>query len=264
MRKIIGLSPFIILFVLLVLPVSAQVATYFTLTSVDTTSCTPGNFIAVSFNYGVAATDSSTHIWTLTNQRTGMSNGPVNVGPFAGATGPNFFNNTPVNTVPVGTQADDVLIQQVVATSNLGPGTTSSLVFDCTTGLPPTVPSVASIPTQTPQIIQPVFFDGRINNYDTGNPVVVYGHDFENGRGLVIYNTNGVLLLEVRPEAIEAVAECPDSNTLIASNGEGVSVYRLVGTCDFQVIAPTADPAKNYIMIFSELFHNAGYTSHEE
>ena len=257
MQKIIKLSFFVAIFALMAIPALAQITTYFTLFGVDITSCTPGNFIAVSFEYGVAAGDNSTHIWTLTNPRTGTSNGPVNVGPFAGASGPNNFNNTSVNTVPAGTQPGDVLIQQVVATSNLGPGTTSSLTFDCTTGLPP----VNSLTTGT---MQPAFFDGRINNYDTGNPVVVYGHDFENGRGLVIYDTDGVLLLEVTPAAIEAVAECPDVNTLIASNGAGVSVYRLAGTCDYQVVAPTADPGKVYIMIFPELFHNAGYTSHEE
>lgn len=108
----------------------------------------------------------------------------------------------------------------------------------------------------------PAFFDGRINNCDTGNRIVIYGHEYDSGRGLLIMDTEGNNLLLVSVEQIAAVAECPDTNTLIASGG-GVSVYRLAGSCGYQVNGSAAD-GKTYVVIFDELYANAGYTSHEE
>jgi hypothetical protein len=108
----------------------------------------------------------------------------------------------------------------------------------------------------------PYFYDGRINNCDTGNWAVIYGHDYDSGRGLLITDTEGNTLLQVSSEQIAAVPECPDSNTLIASGG-GVSVYRLAGSCDYQVNSPAAD-GKTYVVNFDTLYTDGGYTSREE
>lgn len=119
--------------------------------------------------------------------------------------------------------------------------------------------ATASVPTSNRC---PVFFDGRINDCDTGNWIVIFGHDYGSGRGLLITDTEGNNLLQISPEQIAGVVECPDSNTLIASGG-GVSVYRLAGTCNYQVNGSAAD-GKTYVVIFDELYANSGYTSHEE
>jgi hypothetical protein len=108
----------------------------------------------------------------------------------------------------------------------------------------------------------PTFTDGRINNWDTGNPVVVYGHDGETGRGLVIYSPDGELLLVVSSDEIEAVGNCPAENTLIASAGK-VELYRL-RDCRYQLNAPSLDGTKTYVLIFNDLYENTGYSSHEE
>lgn len=141
---------------------------------------------------------------------------------------------------------------------NSGGSTWSASCTDTPPPAPPAPPSSPSITTYP----CPVFFDGRINNCDTGNKIVIYGHDYETGRGLLITDTEGNNLLLVSPEQIAAVAECPDTNTLIASGG-GVSVYRLARTCEFQVNAAAAD-GKTYVVIFNELYADTGYSSHEE
>jgi hypothetical protein len=116
--------------------------------------------------------------------------------------------------------------------------------------------------TDLPVDLQPAFTDGRLNNWDMGNPVVVYGYDDETRRGLHIYSTAGILLLEVSSEQIAAVAECPSENTLIASAG-AVELYRLTN-CKYQLNAPSLDGTKIYTMIFNALYVNTGYTSYEE
>jgi hypothetical protein len=109
--------------------------------------------------------------------------------------------------------------------------------------------------------LQPNFSDGRINNWDVAAPVVVYGQDFENGRGLAVYSPQGELLL-VHPDEIAAVPECPLQNTVIA-NGDKIGLYRLAN-CHYQINAPTLDGAKTYVLIFDAFFANTGYHSHEE
>jgi hypothetical protein len=107
----------------------------------------------------------------------------------------------------------------------------------------------------------PSFRDGRINNFDMAAPVVAYGHDFETGRGLVVYSPEGALLLEVHPEAIVSVEDCPAENTLILRSGD-VALYRL-SSCLYQLNAPSLDGTKTYVLIFDSLYTPA-YISYEE
>jgi hypothetical protein len=122
----------------------------------------------------------------------------------------------------------------------------------------------------------PVFYDGRINNYDTGTPVVLYGKaDADDNWRLEVYNADGTgLLVVVYPEMIAAVPECPDENTLIYNDETtGISLWRLpvrmvtedgVNVCPFQLNAPSTEAGKTYIIIFDALYPNSYYQSHEE
>lgn len=121
------------------------------------------------------------------------------------------------------------------------------------------------------QSLCPIFFDGRINNCDTFNPVVLYGYQDENDNwGLDIYGANGEgLMLRVTPEEIADVAECPDSNsTIIYDNATDIGLYRLSKgsnrICPFQLNAPTSDGSKTYVIIFDSLYQNSYYESWEE
>ncbi|MDQ7036321.1 MAG: choice-of-anchor R domain-containing protein [Anaerolineae bacterium] len=169
----------------------------------------------------------------------------------SGSTSPVYWANDNANTAPSGSYT------YIGYTFN----NTSSMTFNSFTLNVSAVPSDEASGANLP-----AFFDGRINNYDTGNPIIVYGQAFEEGeRGLTIYDTEGVLLLVVTPAEIAAVPECPDTNTLIAASAStGVAVYRLAGSCLYQVNAPTGEAGKVYILIFNGLFANAGYTSYEE
>ena len=95
----------------------------------------------------------------------------------------------------------------------------------------------------------PCFTDGRINRCDAGSRIVIYPHDYENGRGLLIVSVTGENLLELLPEQVASVPECPETNTLIYSQNE-VEVYRLAGSCQFQVNAPAAH-GKTYVVQFA-------------
>jgi hypothetical protein len=107
----------------------------------------------------------------------------------------------------------------------------------------------------------PSFSDGRLNRYDMAAPVVVYAHEYETGLGLVVYSPEGALLLEVRPEALANLADCPEENTLIVASGE-VALYRLT-SCVYQLNAPSLDGTKTYVLIFDS-FDGLGYISYEE
>jgi hypothetical protein len=131
-------------------------------------------------------------------------------------------------------------------------------------------------PDATSEPLRPTFFDGRINDFDTGSPAVLFGYDYGDGQwGLHVYDANGEgLLLEVRSEEIAAVAECPEENTLIAENEDtGVALYRLTvrpaadgisTVCPFQLNAPTGEAGKVYIIIFDGLQPHSRYVSWEE
>ena len=108
--------------------------------------------------------------------------------------------------------------------------------------------------------------DGRINNNDAAAPVVVYGIDRPNGRGLIIYaidaDDRGYEALLIEPEQIASIPNCPTTNTLIGSNSTlNIMVYRLT-SCEFQVNAFTAS-GKLYTLIFTSPYPNIGYTSFE-
>jgi len=106
-----------------------------------------------------------------------------------------------------------------------------------------------------------LFFDGRINNNDPAAPVIVFGHDFDDGRGLIMYSSDDRELLVVTPEQLANVPDCPAENTLIASNSaENIDLYRLT-TCEYQVNAPTS-AGKTYVLIFEALYP-VGYESYE-
>lgn len=107
------------------------------------------------------------------------------------------------------------------------------------------------------------FTDDRINNNDPGSPVAAYGHDFEDGHGLVVYTPFHQLALAVTASQIAAVPECPAENTMIAENAEmNVRLYRL-SSCEFQLMAPALDGVKTYVLIFDILYSHNGYTSYE-
>jgi hypothetical protein len=150
-----------------------------------------------------------------------------------------------------------VVIADVNAAQN-GP-LLDTLIFD-----PASIGACTSLPLHRDPVSSVVapFSDGRINNWDTGNPVVLFGHDYETGRGLVVYSPKGALFLEASPEQIAAIAECPSENTLIVSAGD-VALYRLA-SCEYQLNAPSLDGTKTYVIIFNELYENTGYISHEE
>lgn len=123
---------------------------------------------------------------------------------------------------------------------------------------------------------QPIFFDGRINDFDTGNSVVLYGKsDAEDNWRLDVYNADeSGLLLTVEADIINATLECPDSNTLIVSDAAtGISLWRLppraispddVPICPFQLNAPATELGKTYVVIFDTLFPHTYYTSNDE
>jgi hypothetical protein len=126
----------------------------------------------------------------------------------------------------------------------------------------PLNPVIPDPVTDEDEIIEnPSFSDGRINNFDMAAPVAAYGHDFETGRGVVVYSPEGALLLEVHPEAIASVEDCPAENTLILSSGD-VALYRL-SSCLYQLNAPSLDGTKTYVLIFDSLYTPA-YISYEE
>lgn len=121
--------------------------------------------------------------------------------------------------------------------------------------------AAAGAPDARPGGVQ--FTDDRINNNDPGSPVAAYGHDFEDGHGLVVYTPFHQLALAVTAAQIAAVPECPAENTLIAENTEmNVRLYRL-SSCEFQLMAPALDGVKTYVLIFDILYSHNGYTSYE-
>jgi len=109
----------------------------------------------------------------------------------------------------------------------------------------------------------PSFYDGRLNNFDEAGPVIPFGFDDIDGRGLVIYSPFEEVLLIVQPAEIATVPECPAENTLIAANTERAVYFYRLSSCEFQINARTAE-GKTYIIIFNRLYANTGYTSFEE
>lgn len=110
---------------------------------------------------------------------------------------------------------------------------------------------------------QPVFTDGRINDYDSASPIVVYPHLINDATGLIIYDVNGVELLVISPQQIADAPDNPDSPVLIAQ-ANNVSLYRIPGEGRglWQINTPQYN-GKTYVMIFPELFRSGGYESFE-
>ncbi|MDK3158901.1 hypothetical protein QPK87_20315 [Kamptonema cortianum] len=110
------------------------------------------------------------------------------------------------------------------------------------------------------------FTDGRINRTDQGAPVVLYAND----GGLDVFDADGSgLIFSVSEAEIAAVAACPESNTVIASDpATGIILSRLSaredGVCPFQLNAPTATPGKQYVIIFDSLSSTSAYLSYEQ
>lgn len=112
-------------------------------------------------------------------------------------------------------------------------------------------------------IPQPAFTDGRINNYDSASPIVVYPHLINDATGLIIYDVNGIELLVISPQQIADAPDNPDSPVLIAQ-ANAVSLYRIPGEGRglWQINTPQYN-GKTYVMIFPELFRSGGYESFE-
>ena len=113
------------------------------------------------------------------------------------------------------------------------------------------------------------FTDGRINKYDAGSPVVLYGtYDQAGERGLAIYAANESGLIHLIPaSAFQAVGRCPAENTTVFSGASGIIVsvlpQRPDGSCPYQVNAPTGEANKVYVIIFDDLFTDTYYESYE-
>jgi hypothetical protein len=157
-----------------------------------------------------------------------------------------------------------------VATINCTATNTGTVVITHVTA---PIPPVADVDEEDPRQI---FFDGRVNSYDTGNSVVLFGKPDDNDEWrLEVYNADQTgMLFVVYPDAIAAVAECPESNTLIQSDeATGISLWRLterivtaegVRVCPFQLNAPSTEAGKTYVIIFDTLFPNTYYESGDE
>lgn len=175
----------------------------------------------------------------------------------------NLTIDTPPVTRPFTIRVYDVTVATPDIVSAMSGPLLDELTFDpAAIGACTTLPLAGSSGAVASTSSQPLFNDGRLNDRDAASPVVVYGHDFETGRGLVIYAPVGGLLLQVSPEQISEIADCPDENTLLAST-PNIALYRL-SSCEFQLNAPSLDGAKTYVLIFKELYPNTGYSSYEE
>lgn len=110
---------------------------------------------------------------------------------------------------------------------------------------------------------QPAFFDGRINNWDTASPIVIYPISTADGTALHIYSDTGELLLVVPATTLANAPNNPSENIIIAE-GNDVIVARISGEGSglWQINAPQYN-GKTYVIIFSELFVDGGYTSYE-
>lgn len=182
------------------------------------------------------------------------------------------FNGSVIGTATVGgslsfTVATDVTGVSLIMINNTGSGTIGG-TLDCAAELTE-IEETEVGPVQ-------VFFDGRVNDFDSGNPVVLFGINYGDDQwGLEVYSADQTgLIFNATPEQIAAIPECPDTPTMIAqSEASGIALYRLpqrtitddeVAICPFQLNAPTGEPGKVYIIVFDTLYHNTYYESWEE
>lgn len=158
--------------------------------------------------------------------------------------------------------------QVTVDISGFANGNTHNLMFASTTTAGITNISVDDISITANPVAQPNFNDGRLNNYDPGAPVAIYGIDFGNGLGLHIYwNSNedneviGRLRLIVRPEEIANVPVSPARNTLIKKSKDGTIAFYRLTTGEFQINVGPDFEGKTYVFIFTQIAANTGYES---
>jgi hypothetical protein len=100
--------------------------------------------------------------------------------------------------------------------------------------------------------------DGRINNYDFANPIVVYPWQDETGDGFEIYTDEGDLLFRVNGADIAGTT----LGEIIVSDSEHSIVVSRLADGTFQITA-LMDNGKTYVLLFSEPYSNIGYTSYE-
>lgn len=110
---------------------------------------------------------------------------------------------------------------------------------------------------------EPGFTDGRINNFDAAAPVVVYPNTVDGQTELSIYSADGTLLFVVTAEQLASASDNPASPELIAGSN-AVTLHRILGENggQWQITAPQYN-GKTYVLIFTELFVDGGYTSYE-
>ncbi|MEL6406282.1 MAG: hypothetical protein AAFR81_18070, partial [Chloroflexota bacterium] len=109
------------------------------------------------------------------------------------------------------------------------------------------------------------FNDGRINNCDTFNPVVLYPINTENGTRLDIYNADGSgLIISLPADLISANTACPAENTAILIDTTNDIVFYLLSSCEYYLHAPMNEPGKYYIIIFDDLNSGTYYESRTE
>lgn len=240
--------------VVLLLPQAFALAnhdTYFEFTGeVFGTSCTLGDSSGYGFRYGIEEGDTSSHIWTLENPRTGTSTGPSMVilmdsGHF------DLVENGGV-AVPAGTQPGDTLIVTVVATSNLGPDDSDSLAYDCSTGEAVDGDDDdddgdgAGIPFNPG--------DARLNYEDAGASYSVYCNE-DNSVTVVAIPKNGTPFVSfvATLAEIETAGANPSPAAAIDSglsgSGGTITLYRRPDGF-FQLSGPSHDPAKGYFVDF--------------
>ena len=264
MRKSFKTLLFLGALLLLALPVMAQSGTWLRIYDVSDISCTPGDRVTYNFRYVVAAGDASTHHWTLSNPRAGTSNIQA-VGPFYGPSDESFTSDG-AGIVPAGTQPGDILVQTVVATSNIGHGSTTSIAFNCSTG---EVISGSSGDNDDPTAGPPfVPGDDRVNQRDAWASYAVYCRDGGISVWAIVKDGLAFESFVATAEEIEAVGENPDPAAIIDSGpgGDGgeIVLYRRPDGL-FQINGPAQPPDmfKGYVVEFGECVPGRASTFHE-
>lgn len=111
----------------------------------------------------------------------------------------------------------------------------------------------------------PAFNDGRINDFDTYNPVVLYGNQNGDTWGLDVYDAeDSSLLFSVSPEMIASIDDCPEENILIYEDTVHQILFYRLSSCQYYLRAPMNEAGKWYIIIFDDLFPHSYYESWTE
>ncbi len=260
---------FLGILLLLALPVMAQSGTWLRIYDVSDISCTPGDRVTYNFRYVVAAGDASTHHWTLSNPRAGTSYIEA-VGPFSGPADRSFTSDG-AGIVPTGTQPGDILVQTVVATSNIGRGSTTSIAFNCSTGEVIRISfSMNDNSDSDDPLAGPPFVPGddRVNQRDAWASYAVYCRDGGISVWAIVKDGVAFESFVATSEEIEAVGENPDPAAIIDSgpggNGGEIALYRRPDGL-FQINGPAQPPDmfKGYVVEFEECVPGTANTFHE-